>query len=116
MSRSIAIVCVLAFGTAAGALADDGERGPGNERGGTAKKDANECVSVTHEARYRNYGYDHIVHLANTCGAGVTCKVSTDVNPEPTTVSLKKGDKQSVVTFTGSPAREFKPQTECKLE
>ena len=35
------------------------------------------CVTVVNEARYRNYGYDHVVHLKNDCEEAITCSITT---------------------------------------
>jgi len=71
------------------------------------------CVDVWGEARYRNYGYDHIVHVLNRCSRTVTCDVSTNVNPEAQRVSVFPDQDVEVLTFRGSPSREFVPQARC---
>jgi hypothetical protein len=73
-----------------------------------------ECVATWGEARYRNIGYDHLVHVQNHCDRDVLCDVSTDVNPEPEHVTVVKGTEVEVLTFRGSPAREFKVIANCK--
>ncbi|MBI5502771.1 MAG: hypothetical protein HY907_21175 [Deltaproteobacteria bacterium] len=72
------------------------------------------CVEVRTEAPYRNAGYDHIVHLTNDCGVAVSCTVTTDVNPEPTTVEVAAGEAVDVLTWRGSPAWEFAATVECR--
>jgi len=76
-------------------------------------KKPSECVQVTTEAAFASVGYDHIVRLKSACKTTFTCNVKTDVNPEPTTVELAPGESTSVVTWRGSPAREFKPDVTC---
>jgi hypothetical protein len=71
-------------------------------------------VTVRAEARYANYGYDHIVHLANRCDAAFVCSVSTDVNPTPIEARLGGGKTTEVLTFRGSPARVFTPRAVCR--
>jgi hypothetical protein len=104
----MALVCVWLGASGpkafAGAL-DDGERG--------APKSPN-CIRVHSEARYSGYGYDHVVEIENGCAKAMVCTVKTDVNPEPTKVSLPAREKTTVVTFRGSPAREFKADVQCK--
>lgn len=73
------------------------------------------CVEVSSEARYRGYGYDHIVRIANGCERAATCDVSTDVNPTPERTTIPSKEQVEILTFRGSPAREFVPRVECKL-
>jgi len=74
------------------------------------------CVRWTTEVRYRPYGYDHLVHIVNGCDKPARCEVKTDVNPEPTEVRVLPKETVTVVTFQGSPAREFSAQVSCVLE
>lgn len=74
------------------------------------------CVAVHPNARYRGYGYDHIVEIDNTCDQAIICIVKTDVVPEPTTVKVPTRERKSVLTMRGSPAREFKADVQCKVE
>src|SRR5205814_9404745 len=71
------------------------------------------CVTVTSDAFYRNYGYDHVVHVTNGCAGAVVCAVSTDVNPEPQRLSVPPKTTADVLTFRGSPARSFVPRVDC---
>jgi hypothetical protein len=73
------------------------------------------CIHTMAEARYGAYGYNHIVHVANSCAVPAECLVSTDVNPEQQKVSLPPRGAADVNTFLGSPAREFKPKVTCKM-
>lgn len=73
------------------------------------------CVDAWGEARYTNYGYDHIVHLRSRCRVRVLCEVSTNVNPRAIRVSLPAGESLEVLTFRGSPTREFTPNARCEL-
>jgi hypothetical protein len=99
---------------------DDSGKAPKDEDKG--KKDepkkrrqtAAECVSHTTEARHV-MGYDHLVHIKNACDSEATCKVSTDVNPKVELVTIAVGQTKTVLTFRGSPAREFKVTLECRL-
>ena len=74
------------------------------------------CVQVWPEARYRNYGYDHYVHVYNGCTASATCDVSTDVAPKPIKARVRSGEAVSVLTFRGSPSQEFVPRVYCVLD
>lgn len=74
------------------------------------------CVQAWTEARYRNYGYDHVVHIYNGCATFATCQVSTNVAPKPITVRLKPSEYQEVLTFRGSPTSEFVPSVRCELD
>lgn len=75
-----------------------------------------ECMQVSHEARYRGYGYDHVVILENSCDRVQRCEVHTDVNPKVVEVVVPGKARKEVVTFRGSPSREFTPQASCKPE
>ena len=108
--RSAAVVWVLlASGVPQNAPEprDDGEREPPKNP---------KCVDVSPEARFSGYGYDHIVEIVNNCDKVMSCVLKTDVNPEPTRVSVAVKEKKSVVTFRGSPSREFKSDVQCKPE
>lgn len=72
------------------------------------------CVSWKAEAKFVGVAYNHLVHLHNRCDHGASCEVSTDVNPEAQTVLMGKGEKKTVLTFRGSPAREFKATVVCR--
>lgn len=74
---------------------------------------AADCVTVRAEARYRNYGYDHLVHLKSTCPEATICEVSTDVQPKVHRVTLAPGASATVITMVGSPARAFTPRVSC---
>ena len=73
------------------------------------------CATYRTEARYRPYGYDHIVILHNGCDRRVSCEVSTNANPRPVTVTVEAGRDREVVTFLGSPSREFTANVRCAL-
>jgi hypothetical protein len=73
------------------------------------------CVEVHAEARYRNYGYDHLVTVRNGCDRKAVCDVSTNVNPEPVRIEVPAGSAVEVLTFRGSPSREFTPRATCHL-
>ncbi len=72
------------------------------------------CVKWESEARWVAYGYNHLVHLENTCKKAMRCEVATDVNPEPQSADLESEEKETVVTFQGSPASEFKATVVCE--
>jgi hypothetical protein len=107
--RSSVIVLLLLFVTAA--RAQDGSKKGGKPP--PAKADVSKCVSVRTEAIYGAYGYDHHVHVHNGCDKAVRCEVTTNSNPEATTVILGKGESQDVVMFRGSPASELSANTKC---
>jgi hypothetical protein len=73
-----------------------------------------ECVAYQTEAYFASVGYDHLVHLTNNCDKAAACTVATNVNPEPASVSLAPGEKQTLVTWRGSPAREFTADVNCQ--
>jgi hypothetical protein len=85
-----------------------------------AKRAANEppvpvCIHFWPEARYRALGYDHVVHIKSACSADAHCKVSTDVNTEPLDATVPAHAEVEVVTWVGSPAREFTPTVTCHV-
>lgn len=73
------------------------------------------CVQARPEARLRNLGYDHVVHLDSGCDRDAACAVSTDVNPAVQRVIVPARRSVEVVTFIGSPARVFSPNVTCEL-
>lgn len=92
---------------------DDSKRG---ERPAPKKEeDPSECVSHTEQARYVA-GYDHLVHVKNGCTKSVACEVSTNVNPKKQTVTVSSGKTETVLTFRGSPASEFKAVVKCHFD
>jgi len=73
------------------------------------------CVEYNAEARYSGVGYDHLVHISNHCERMVACEVSTNVNPEKMRVSVASKATETVLTWRGSPAREFTAAVSCRL-
>jgi hypothetical protein len=82
---------------------------------GAATDSADTCVRFWGEARYGALGYNHLVHVANSCSADAECAVSTDVNPEEQKVTVAGKGELVVTTFLGSPARAFKPRVKCVM-
>jgi hypothetical protein len=101
-----AVLAFLYAATAAAGLADGG---------GSPGPDTPPCISWRAEARYRNYGYDHIVEIKSSCDAPADCQVSTDVAPEAVNVRVNPGEAVEVLTFRGSPAYAFKARVRCNL-
>lgn len=73
------------------------------------------CIDYSGYARYRAYGYDHIVRVHNGCDKQARCDVWTNVTPDKHHISLQPDDTQEVVTRVGSPARAFTPRVSCEL-
>jgi len=73
------------------------------------------CISVSTDARYVPYGYNHVVILKSGCSKAATCSVATDVNPQPVPAALAAGATVEVLTFSGSPAQTFVARVTCKL-
>ncbi len=73
------------------------------------------CISVSTEARYVPYGYNHVVILRSGCSKAATCTVATDVNPQPVTAEIAPSVSVEVLTFSGSPAQAFRARVTCKL-
>ena len=73
------------------------------------------CIEYRAEARYSGVGYDHLVHISNQCDRAAACDVSTNVNPDKMHVVLASKSTQTLLTWRGSPAREFKATVSCRL-
>ena len=78
-----------------------------------SSKKPGDCVDVKSEARFSGVGYDHLVTLKSACKKRLKCVVRTNVNSEPANVTLDPGEEESVLTWRGSPAREFTPDVKC---
>jgi len=100
--RPFAVLAVL---MAAAPLHAEDSKAPSKKPGG--------CVDVSTEASFASVGYDHIVTLKSGCKKQMTCSVTTNVNPDPATVTLEPGESESVTTWRGSPAREFTANVTC---
>jgi hypothetical protein len=82
---------------------------------GAAGAGAAACIQFWPEARMQAYGYNHIVHIRDTCSVAADCIVSTDVNPEPTKVTVDAKSETEANTYLGSPARVFTPKVTCTM-
>jgi hypothetical protein len=98
-SMSLHAVLLLASGLLASPAADS-PRAPA-------------CVRAWGEARPRYPGYDHVVHLTNTCSVKASCTVATNVNPQAIGATVPPRSAIELLTFMGSPAREFAIRVEC---
>jgi len=75
-----------------------------------------DCAAVTASARFKGYGYTHIVTLSNSCQRAVSCEVWTDVDPTPhVTLQAKPGQSADVVIRNGSPASEVHAGKLCRF-
>jgi hypothetical protein len=74
---------------------------------------APDCFLVEAEARYGSMAYDHYVRITNRCDREIRCRVSTDANPAVQIVDVPAREAREVITFRGSPAREFTPSASC---
>ncbi|HVU02901.1 MAG TPA: hypothetical protein VHE30_14175 [Polyangiaceae bacterium] len=108
-ARKLVKSCVVAFTLGGVALSVAALAAP------SGKTSFPECLTVWGEARYRNYGYDHIVHLDNRCDSAAVCEVSTNVNPVPERAVVPPKQAVEVLTFRGSPSRDFVPKADCRL-
>jgi hypothetical protein len=80
---------------------------------GAAEPSKAGCISARAEAPFRGSGYDHLVKLENRCDKPVKCRVSSDVNPEVTEVTVPAKGRAEVLLWRGSPARTFKARVSC---
>lgn len=95
----------------------DVKKGEADKKTGPAKdtkKRPAGCVDVSTEARFASIGYDHLVTLKSDCKKAVKCQVRTNVTSDPVGVDLAPAAEETVVTWRGSPAREFTPDVTCK--
>ena len=73
-----------------------------------------DCILFSKVVRYGNQGYDHWVELESRCKTAARCKVTTNANPEGLNVQVEPSATIGVLTFRGSPAREFSAQVRCE--
>ena len=73
------------------------------------------CVQVKTSSRYVPYGYNHVVTLTSGCTRAASCKVATDVNPEPHVVDLPANTSAEVTTFMGAASSTFTARVSCQL-
>lgn len=107
MLRALLLVAPLALGLLASAPSEAADAG--------APAGLPSCVQVTTESRYVPYGYNHIVHVRNTCPQLAACAVSTDVNPEAQRVDIAPAATADVTTFMGANAAAFVAKVSCSL-
>lgn len=74
-----------------------------------------DCLRSWPEVRYRNFGYDHIVHIANECRARAFCAVSSDVTLAPIEVEVPAFGQLEVMICRGCASREFTPRLTCRF-
>ena len=110
IGASLAALVVLAVVAAAASPSEAGGAADAGAGGATL-----DCMKSWGEARYAAMAYNHVVHLASSCGAPAKCDVSTNVNPEVQHVVVPPGAHVEVVTFIGSPASTFVPRVRCTL-
>jgi hypothetical protein len=104
--RTTWVVCLLASLATLGLVVG---------RSPAATRQTPDCVQFWPEARYRDYAYDHIVHVLNACHALAICMVSSDLDPAPVRSEVKAGENSEVLLTRGSPANQFTPKVECGL-
>jgi hypothetical protein len=104
-----AALAALALATAAGVALADTPPAPPAPPAPPVKL----CIASVGEARYRNYGYDHVVRLTNACDVQSECSVTTDVNPAAAKATVPGGQTVEVLTFRGSPAASFTHRAVC---
>src|SRR5271154_989647 len=103
MRRTIldrAPLALLALVSLASLARADGQAPP-------AQPTQKDCIQSWPEARMQAHGYNHIVHVRDLCDAPADCVITTDVNPEPTKLSVSGKSEAEVNTYLASPARVF---------
>jgi hypothetical protein len=82
---------------------------------GAKEPAADGCIRYWGEARFGGVGYNHLVHVANSCAASADCVVSTDVSPSAQAIEVAGNSEVLVNTFLDSPARTFTPRVKCTI-
>lgn len=82
----------------------------------SAQNQVPDCVTVRAIVRYGAGAYNHWVRVENGCERRVRCQIATNVNPDPIAATIDPGQNREVMTFMGSPAREFTPRVTCQQE
>lgn len=100
----LAFVAVLVCGSAP-ALAQDS---------GAAETTNTTCHSVSGEARYLAYGYNHVVTVTNTCDRPLRCLVWTNVDADKKELVVAPKSTGESVVRVGSPAQAFAAQGVCE--
>lgn len=75
--------------------------------------DADTCAHAEKQVRYLS-GYDHLVHVENTCDYAIRCTVRTDVNKDGVTAEIAAKAKTTVVTWRGTPQADFTFTVSCE--
>jgi hypothetical protein len=73
------------------------------------------CIRYWGEPRFNGGGYNHLVHVANSCPATADCAVTTNVSPEPAQLEVSGNSEAVINTFLSSPTRTFVPHVVCKM-
>lgn len=102
--------CIALYGLSAAAQDDERERGRPQPKGGAAKQ----CTKHHTETPYRNYGYDHIVVISNTCEHVEHCVIEASSVDGKQEVDVPANGERSVTVRIGSPAREFTAKVSCE--
>ena len=80
-----------------------------------AEQTPDSCIKYWGEVRFGGMGYNHLVHVANSCSRTADCLVSTDVNPSAQTVEVPANSEVIANTVLDSPARRFTPHVTCAM-
>lgn len=71
------------------------------------------CVAWSTETKMDAYGFDHFVNLESKCPVAVACDITSSTNPQTVHANVKPGEKQRVLVWRGSPARELSAEVTC---
>ena len=81
---------------------------------GDASADTTICtVHHSTEVRYRGLGYQHIVHITNSCDEAVACEVRTSASHGHVDVTVPGRSSVAVLTRRGAASRKFTAQLSC---
>jgi hypothetical protein len=80
-----------------------------------AEQPLDSCIKYWGEVRFGGVGYNHLVHMVNSCSRTADCLVSTDVNPSAQMVEVPADSEVIVNTVLDSPSRRFTPHVTCTM-
>jgi|LNFM01.1.fsa_nt_gb hypothetical protein len=72
-----------------------------------------DCVSVGAQAVFNGSGYNHLVTISNACPASVTCQVTTNINPQATSVTVARSSSETINTYFNAAGYGFSATVHC---
>ena len=73
------------------------------------------CVSVRTQVYQLTPGlFNHLLYVRNACTQAVSCTITTNANPAPSTLAVPVGREEMANTYLNSPAPVFTPRVNCE--